>query len=71
MTRALLVYPEFRSASFWNYTETCQLLDDRYPAAPLGLCTVAAMLPATGRSGCSIATSTPGTTACSTGPTWC
>ena len=45
MTRALLVYPEFRSASFWNYTETCKLVDARYPAAPLGLCTVAAMLP--------------------------
>ena len=46
MTRALLVYPEFRSASFWNYKETCKLVDGRYPAAPLGLCTVAAMLPA-------------------------
>ncbi|HVR85227.1 MAG TPA: B12-binding domain-containing radical SAM protein [Planctomycetota bacterium] len=46
MTRALLVYPEFRSASFWNYRETCKLVDARYPAAPLGLCTVAALLPA-------------------------
>jgi hypothetical protein len=46
VTRALLVYPQFRSASFWNYTETCKLVDARYPAAPLGLCTVAAMLPA-------------------------
>jgi radical SAM superfamily enzyme YgiQ (UPF0313 family) len=45
MTRALLVYPEFRSASFWNYRETCELVDARYPAAPLGLCTIAAMLP--------------------------
>ncbi len=45
MTRALLVYPEFRSASFWNYKETCKLVDARYPAAPLGLCTVAALLP--------------------------
>ena len=45
MTRALLIYPEFRSPSFWNYTETCKLVDARYPAAPLGLCTVAAMLP--------------------------
>ena len=45
MTHALLVYPEFRSASFWNYTETCKLVDGRYPAAPLGLCTIAAMLP--------------------------
>ncbi|MEZ4585416.1 MAG: B12-binding domain-containing radical SAM protein [Gemmatimonadales bacterium] len=45
MTRALLVYPEFRSASFWNYRDVCELLDARYPAAPLGLCTVAALLP--------------------------
>jgi hypothetical protein len=45
--RALLIYPEFRSASFWNYRETCKLLDARYPAAPLGLCTVAALLPPT------------------------
>jgi hypothetical protein len=43
--RALLIYPQFRSASFWNYRDTCELLDARYPAAPLGLCTVAAMLP--------------------------
>ena len=34
-----------RSASFWNYRETCELVDARYPAAPLGLCTVAALLP--------------------------
>jgi len=45
MTRALLVYPEFRSASFWNYREVCELVGARYPAAPLGLCTVAALLP--------------------------
>jgi radical SAM superfamily enzyme YgiQ (UPF0313 family) len=40
-----MVYPEFRSASFWNYRDACELLDARYPAAPLGLCTVAALLP--------------------------
>ena len=45
MPRVLLFYPEFRSASFWNYRDTCQLMDARYPAAPLGLITVAAMLP--------------------------
>jgi hypothetical protein len=45
LMRALLVYPEFRSASFWNYKDTCALMDGRYPAAPLGLCTVAALLP--------------------------
>jgi hypothetical protein len=45
LVHALLVYPEFRSASFWNYRESCKLVDARYPAAPLGLCTVAALLP--------------------------
>ena len=35
MTRALLVYPEFRSASFWNYRETCELVDARYPMEEL------------------------------------
>ncbi|MEK7466584.1 MAG: B12-binding domain-containing radical SAM protein [Planctomycetota bacterium] len=45
MTRALLVHPEFKVASFWNYRDTCELVDAKYPAAPLGLCTVAAMLP--------------------------
>ena len=45
MTRALLVYPEFLSTSFWNYRETCGIMGARYPAAPLGMCTVAALLP--------------------------
>lgn len=43
--RCLFVYPEFRSQSFWNYRSTCQLAGARYPAAPLGLITVAALLP--------------------------
>jgi hypothetical protein len=43
--RCLLVYPEFRSPSFWNYRETCRVAEARYPAAPLGLLTVAALLP--------------------------
>jgi hypothetical protein len=46
-TRCLLVYPEFTSESFWNYRATCELVGARYPAAPLGLITVAAMLPPT------------------------
>jgi radical SAM superfamily enzyme YgiQ (UPF0313 family) len=41
----LFVYPKFVPNSFWNYTDTCELLDARYPAAPLGLITVAALLP--------------------------
>ncbi len=43
--RVLLIYPKFVPNSFWNYTDTCKLLDARYPAAPLGLITVAALLP--------------------------
>ena len=43
--RVLLIYPKFVPNSFWNYTEACKLVDARYPAAPLGLITVAAMLP--------------------------
>jgi radical SAM superfamily enzyme YgiQ (UPF0313 family) len=43
--RCLLVYPRFRVASFWNFGETCKAAGARYPTAPLGLVTVAAMLP--------------------------
>jgi hypothetical protein len=41
----LLVYPRFNADSFWNYQATCDLTGARYPAAPLGLITVAALLP--------------------------
>jgi radical SAM superfamily enzyme YgiQ (UPF0313 family) len=44
-TRALLVQPRFSARSFWNYTEVCRLTGAEYPAAPLGLMTVAALLP--------------------------
>ncbi len=44
--RCLLVYPEFTAPSFWNYRATCELKGARYPATPLGLITVAALLPA-------------------------
>jgi radical SAM superfamily enzyme YgiQ (UPF0313 family) len=40
------VFPRFSGSSFWNYRETCQLLGARYSAAPLGLVTLAALLPA-------------------------
>ena len=43
--RVLMVYPKFIPNSFWNYTEPCELVGAKYPAAPLGLITVAAMLP--------------------------
>jgi radical SAM superfamily enzyme YgiQ (UPF0313 family) len=42
----LLVYPRFLDKSFWNYKATCEATGARYPAAPLGLITLAAMLPA-------------------------
>jgi radical SAM superfamily enzyme YgiQ (UPF0313 family) len=45
--RALLVYPLFSKATFWNFTVACELVGARYPAAPLGLITLAAMLPPT------------------------
>lgn len=41
----LLVYPKFTAPSFWNYLNTCDLVGAAYPAAPLGLVTVAAMFP--------------------------
>jgi len=43
--RVLLIYPRFASDSFWVYTAACEIVDARYPTAPLGLITVAAMLP--------------------------
>jgi hypothetical protein len=43
--QVLLVYPRFNAPSFWNYRATCEMAGARYPAAPLGLITVAAMLP--------------------------
>ena len=42
---ALLVYPAFNPNSFWNYQATCAVVGARYPASPLGLITVAALLP--------------------------
>jgi len=41
----LMVYPRFIANSFWNYQKVCELLGAKYPAPPLGLITVAAMLP--------------------------
>lgn len=44
-TKVLLIYPRFGADSFWNYRRTSELLGARYPTAPLGLITVAALLP--------------------------
>jgi radical SAM superfamily enzyme YgiQ (UPF0313 family) len=43
--KVLLIYPRFAADTFWNFAETCALFGAKYPAAPLGLITVAAMLP--------------------------
>jgi radical SAM superfamily enzyme YgiQ (UPF0313 family) len=43
--KCLLIYPRFTFPSFWNYRKTCELLGAQYPAAPLGMVTVAALLP--------------------------
>ncbi|HUZ17315.1 MAG TPA: B12-binding domain-containing radical SAM protein [Spirochaetia bacterium] len=43
--KALLVHPEFSHHGFWNYQEVCRLAGAKYPAAPLGLITLAALLP--------------------------
>ena len=43
--KVLLVAPRFSEFSYWNYREVCELFEARYPAAPLGLITVAALLP--------------------------
>ncbi len=44
-TRVLMIYPKFIPNSFWNYAEACELVGAKYPAAPLGLITVAALCP--------------------------
>ncbi len=44
-TRCLIIQSEFSEYSYWNYTDICKLLGAKYPAAPLGLMTVAALLP--------------------------
>jgi hypothetical protein len=43
--RVLMIYPRFASDSFWVYTPACEIVGARYPTAPLGMITVAAMLP--------------------------
>ncbi|MEE8639318.1 MAG: radical SAM protein [bacterium] len=44
-TKCLLVQPKFSCHSFWNYTDVCKIAGAKYPAPPLGLLTVAALLP--------------------------
>jgi len=44
-TKCLLVYPKFSVFSFWNYGEVGRLMGAKHPGPPLGLMTVAALLP--------------------------
>lgn len=44
--RVLMVFPRFNPKSFWSFEGVLHVVGARYPAAPLGLITVAAMLPA-------------------------
>jgi radical SAM superfamily enzyme YgiQ (UPF0313 family) len=44
-TRCLLVQPGFSGNSFFNFSNVARLVGARYTAAPLGLMTVAALLP--------------------------
>lgn len=44
-TKCLLVHPKCSSYSYWNYVEVCNIVGAKYPAAPLGLMTAAALLP--------------------------
>ena len=41
----LMLYPLFSAESFWTFGESCKVMGVKRPAAPLGLITVAAMLP--------------------------
>jgi radical SAM superfamily enzyme YgiQ (UPF0313 family) len=43
--KCLLVQTKFSDYSFWNYQDVCKIVGRKYPAAPLGLLTVAALLP--------------------------
>ena len=41
-----MIYPRFNSGSFWNFRDTCELAGAKHAAPPLGLITLAALLPA-------------------------
>jgi radical SAM superfamily enzyme YgiQ (UPF0313 family) len=43
----LMIYPRFGAGTFWNFAAACELFNARYPTTPLGLITVAALLPTT------------------------
>jgi radical SAM superfamily enzyme YgiQ (UPF0313 family) len=41
----LLLQPYFADFSFWNYKKSCEIIEAKTPSPPLGLITVAAILP--------------------------
>jgi radical SAM superfamily enzyme YgiQ (UPF0313 family) len=41
----LMIFPRFNPKSFWSYEGACELFGAKYPAAPLGMITLAALLP--------------------------
>lgn len=43
--KTLLVWPQFDSFSFWNFEKVCRISGVKYMTPPLGLLTVAALLP--------------------------
>ena len=45
LCNVLLLVPRFNGQSFWNFQAACEVYGARFPAPPLGLITVAAMLP--------------------------
>jgi hypothetical protein len=40
-----MIYPRFGAETFWNFGAPCEPFGAKYPTAPLGLITVAALLP--------------------------
>ncbi|MBN9082335.1 MAG: B12-binding domain-containing radical SAM protein [Rhizobiales bacterium 62-17] len=44
--RVLMIFPRFNPHSFWSYEGAVEVLGAKYPAAPLGMITLAALLPA-------------------------
>ena len=44
-TNCLLVHPKCPRYGFWNYIDVCKIAGAKYPEPPLGLLTVAALLP--------------------------
>jgi hypothetical protein len=42
-TKCLVVQSRFSTSGFWKYVDVCKIAGAKYPAAPLGSMTVAAL----------------------------